>query len=525
MSMAGIPTVSRWQSTAVALSIFVIFSLICSRTLSSPYLVMDDVGIYEYGSHPSFVGGQGRIIEFYLNNMLFHGRMDLYYPVRYTIFLLCYLWVGLLTESIWVETKKLSATLSAMALFMASVPFIVFEAWATLGIHVPAYVLVSLTWKMIRDRLSVLKFSIASVLIVLSLHIYQVALFFLLAPCFASILSQGFLIRRHGGQLMRCGLVSVTGAVLYLLTLKGFLSFQGIPASDRLGRSAELLQGEALMQRLAGMKPYFSAYLYPEQSALSLSIVASAALAGALALAAFHGVRHPLNRGKRSFFLGIISVTGIFASTLVPPLLGGGGTFLREDLPLTLLFTISLSLFVFELAARTFKPIRLALIGLIALGSIHTGMANMKGYVYPYQLEQAFIRAGIEKAHQNYCHRVAFVAPKLGPHDHCCDITQPTLGHEPSIKLTSEYAEWNQGALGMYHFAIETLEGPLPDSLTEPLYLRRKSEQGRRELAAQGVCQIIDMGRLERIFSEWARSPEIKLPSLGDISNIYEEDL
>ncbi|NCW27847.1 MAG: leucine--tRNA ligase, partial [Verrucomicrobia bacterium] len=29
-------------------------------------------------------------------------------------------------------------------------------------------------------------------------------------------------------------------------------------------------------------------------------------------------------------------VTGIFASTLVPPLLGGGGTFLREDLPLTL---------------------------------------------------------------------------------------------------------------------------------------------------------------------------------------------
>lgn len=525
MSMAGIPTVSRWQSTAVALSIFVIFSLICSRTLSSPYLVMDDVGIYEYGSHPSFVGGQGRIIEFYLNNMLFHGRMDLYYPVRYTIFLLCYLWVGLLTESIWVETKKLSATLSAMALFMASVPFIVFEAWATLGIHVPAYVLVSLTWKMIRDRLSVLKFSIASVLIVLSLHIYQVALFFLLAPCFASILSQGFLIRRHGGQLMRCGLVSVTGAVLYLLTLKGFLSFQGIPASDRLGRSAELLQGEALMQRLAGMKPYFSAYLYPEQSALSLSIVASAALAGALALAAFHGVRHPLNRGKRSFFLGIISVTGIFASTLAPPLLGGGGTFLREDLPLTLLFTISLSFFVFELAARTFKPIRLALIGLIALGSIHTGMANMKGYVYPYQLEQAFIRAGIEKAHQNYCHRVAFVAPKLGPHDHCCDITQPTLGHEPSIKLTSEYAEWNQGALGMYHFAIETLEGPLPDSLTEPLYLRRKSEQGRRELAAQGVCQIIDMGRLERIFSEWARSPEIKLPSLGDISNIYEEDL
>jgi hypothetical protein len=77
----------------------------------------------------------------------------------------------------------------------------------------------------------------------------------------------------------------------------------------------------------------------------------------------------------------------------------------------------------------------------------------------------------------------------------------------------------------MYHFAIETLEGPLPDSLTEPLYLRRKSEQGRRELAAQGICQIIDMGRLERIFSEWARSPETRLPSLRDISNIYERDL
>ncbi|PZA09408.1 hypothetical protein DNX69_25275 [Rhodopseudomonas palustris] len=422
---------------------------------SSLYLTMDDPWVYSLGLGPAWLSSHGRFLTYLAYKWLIYENLpSTYWALRGTIVLgYCALAVILWQSFAKSLSGKGAAPALAVLLTLASVPWAVSVTWLTLAIHIPAHLLAIGAWLVIAYSLNKERFCIALLMLVVSLSIYQVSAFLILVPLAFSILTatnENWHTRRYAAIGAIAALI--LAILIYLVIFFLYLSLDGIEATGRTQSLVNTRTFADLAARFASSQMQLATYYWSGSSENILYTTLWALIA--IQVVALGAVCLRLAECRQR--IEALMIYAAITLLIMVPILAQGAIDLRSKICLTALLSIGPA----ALIAHLDKKASIALVGGLAVILSLIGRDNAIGLTHLNREELKFVQESLLGEGETKPALVTVIAPAAYPHQAAFFDRGPTIGHEPSTKITSQYATYNGGAQSIVKFAWHYLGLP-----------------------------------------------------------------
>jgi hypothetical protein len=427
-------------------------SIVYSPMLVYDYTIMDDIPLWHSGAGLGLYLSQARVYDVLIFSFI---KATFTWSIGYlkVIIFLSNIIFNLILYDIFISiNRNKKIALFSILIGAFSLPMMVFNGWITLGVHIVGNIAALFLWKSILRPWRSIIFAIVPVFLSFILcQIYQPSLFFVFVPFLYFVLYS-----KHEATVIFRNLQKIVLAVIPAVFIYIAINFMvaKIFATNLSGRLAQSFTVQELFKKfinadlknaaafVASVDPWVIQYLY--YFLLFVCIVNFLKI-----------IKN--NKGyKNKIFISLSYLS--CSAVIIPTILQGFGDF-RTKISIAYIFSISLVYFLassiqyFSIYSSSMMK-RVGFLGttLAFVLLITISFNGFCSYIYPYVLEQSYLMEGLKESDGK---SLLVKRTNTYPHDEAFFFTKPAYGHEASVKLTSQYVQYNGGSDLMIKYLIE----------------------------------------------------------------------